>query len=597
MFRRVEQGMPVDAAYEADLKALGYFINSVGQIRMIGYPDKDFDFHFSNNDRHNEVRREAMQVCQRREVEDRLSALGLERLYLPTLNTIKPDGPHIPILAPSPDILKTRKRVIVIINDTLQDLGILAYRLLQRQPGINGGSVVNFAKEIIQRTMANSKAPVKEDFDLFKDGVGIDDKTKHAPGLIILNNGQLLYSWKYNQAKSLRSWSAMPRKSICHGQIEIHDVENRVEGNRNPEEHIKYVFEHVINNADLMAPDAEVYLIAIENGAESLLALLDKDLETYRSRITAMALIEPLTAPSYITNPDLKTFLHQRARQWKISSLSKDPFECVQMPQPPKEAAVNTVDTDDTLSILSLEDEVVCPAFGGGDSEPYGECVFTSSAVQHAVLDFFDEVSLDAPNYRNPDAFLGSPEAQTATPSTDPQAPDSDNDEDTDDPGPFSALPPLDLSPDQAHLETLKQSLAVMTLSLANTSATHPNPDVLAGLAGLRTRITKTRAAIDALTKKMLATGGLRSGEEDELRRQREHWSPKGLGPKIPFAGVMVDEELVRGAGLLDIAGEEVGDLEGLVDELGGEGDEGEGFGDISEKKGMDVGEKGEKGV
>jgi hypothetical protein len=39
----------------------GYFVNDLGQIRMINAPDKQYVFHSTNNDRVNEVLREAMQ--------------------------------------------------------------------------------------------------------------------------------------------------------------------------------------------------------------------------------------------------------------------------------------------------------------------------------------------------------------------------------------------------------------------------------------------------------------------------------------------------------------------------------------------------------
>jgi hypothetical protein len=91
-------------------------------------------------------------ACSRAEVIERLSKLGIRQLHLPQLSMTKPNGPHIPILTPPLDVLKARKRVVVIVNDTLQDLGILAYRQLQRTLGLNGGSVVNFAKELINRS-------------------------------------------------------------------------------------------------------------------------------------------------------------------------------------------------------------------------------------------------------------------------------------------------------------------------------------------------------------------------------------------------------------------------------------------------------------
>lgn len=200
---------------------------------------------------------------------NRLSALGLQQLYLPTLSNDRPDGPHIPILAPAKEVLKTRKRVIVIINDdTYQDLGILAYRELQREGGVNGGSVVNFAKRLASSPMQGIKNA---------NGNEKLDKDDLIPGLIVLNTGQLLYSHKLNKALSMRSWTALPRKSITHDPVKIHEVENRVEGHRTPAEHIKTVFDTVIKNPQFVSPEAEIYVVAIENGVEALVGYLHED--------------------------------------------------------------------------------------------------------------------------------------------------------------------------------------------------------------------------------------------------------------------------------------------------------------------------------
>lgn len=205
-------------------------------------------------------------------MEKRLHALGIRRVFLPGFTTAKPNAPHVPILAPPPDILRQHSRVIVLVNGGLQDLGVLAYRQLQRELGINGGSVVNFTKEMIQRSDTEN---ITED-DIFKDGFKLDDDAS-IPALVVLNAGQLLYSHKYNQAMTLRSWSAMPRKSITHDMIRIHEEENRVEGHRNAREHVQTIFDQVICNPDCIAPDAEVYVIAIEDGTENVLQLLQSD--------------------------------------------------------------------------------------------------------------------------------------------------------------------------------------------------------------------------------------------------------------------------------------------------------------------------------
>lgn len=59
MFRRLPGSLPEDPKFPADLNQLGYFINEKSQIRKINKPDEKFQFHITNNDRYNEVHREA----------------------------------------------------------------------------------------------------------------------------------------------------------------------------------------------------------------------------------------------------------------------------------------------------------------------------------------------------------------------------------------------------------------------------------------------------------------------------------------------------------------------------------------------------------
>lgn len=105
------------------------------------------------------------------------------------------------------------------MNSTLQDLGVLAYRCLQRELGVNGGSIVNFVKELINR----SRQP-NVDSDIFQDGVGVENPVSETPGLIVLNCGQLLYSHKFGEAKTIASWNSMPRKSAATEPPQITEV-------------------------------------------------------------------------------------------------------------------------------------------------------------------------------------------------------------------------------------------------------------------------------------------------------------------------------------------------------------------------------------
>lgn len=217
-----------------------------------------------------------MVECFRAETAKRLAALGIHKVYLPNYSKTKPNGPHIPILAPSPEILKTRKRVFVLINDLNQDLGILAYRQLQVEKGLNGGSVVNLVKDLIKHSLLEHDLGLSA--SIFEDGTAVINEDQ-TPGIVVLNPGQLLYSHKHNKAMSLRSWSAMPRKSCMHDMIKLHEEENSIAGHRTPVEHIKSVLTEVVYNVDRVSPDAEIYLVAIESGAQHMVELLEEDCE------------------------------------------------------------------------------------------------------------------------------------------------------------------------------------------------------------------------------------------------------------------------------------------------------------------------------
>ncbi|KAI4615425.1 uncharacterized protein J4E87_009103 [Alternaria ethzedia] len=581
-----------------DLNQLGFFINLSGDIRMIDAPEKPYVYHATNNERVNEVRREAMQTCQRKEAEKRLSYLGLECIHLPDFAMTKPNGPHVPILAPPPDLLKTRKRLIVLVNDTMQDLGILAYRQLQRELGINGGSVVNFAKEMVKCSDTDNTA--ERDAKIFKDGHVLQDKTT-TPALIVLNAGQLLYSHKYDQAMTLRSWSAMPRKSIAHDMVRIRDNENRVPGHENAKKHVKTVFDEVICNPDRVAADAEVYVIAIEDGTESILNLLTHDFGKYGTRITAMAFIHSLIDDSQIKDEQIRAFMHQRTRQWRFSDLTCNPQHCVDLPTD-YNRQVNgpcSADTPSTMQSIkhmswhasiptgpvsaltkafhslalsvtssagastptatststsgeestewSSGQAVICPTFAGGDNS-VGECIFTYPPTQHAILSFFQDVAQDPVHYRNPPGLQIFTEAPKPSPEN-PLALSSDHENDA---GLYlqNLLPQT--TSEHAELDEARERLAELQVALSACPTDAAELDK--GRVKLEVKVKSMEAKIEALEIKALSHGGLAAGEVVE---KREDWKPQVEGPQVPFAGTMVDSELLKAAGLMESVDEE----------------------------------------
>jgi hypothetical protein len=309
-----------------------------------------------------------------------------------------------------------------------------------------------------------------------------------------------------------------------------------------------------------------------------------------------MALVHSLTDDCQIKDPNLRAFLRQRTREWRHSTLVDDPQYCVELPRdyspqfattdmkmteqiawnedlvkpdlsstisnafhrlvisatPPDKTEPTSTTSEmemDTETDWSFGHAALCPTFAGGP-ESTGECIFTNEAVRHAILSFFEEVAQDPENYQNPRFHL-----YTNAPQPTPDSP-LELDVDRRDAFDFSSLPP-EMTPEQGELYFEKETLEQMKLALKAC------PDNVAelqqGRQKLTERIANQEVKIEKLKTKILATGGLKAGEASE---QRENWKPQKEGKKVKFAGVEVDSELLKAAGLLDTAEEELQKLE-----------------------------------
>lgn len=217
--------------------------------------------------------------CIRREVSKRLSDLGLSPLYLPTLSTAKPgkDTPHMAVLCTSPQLLKQKRRIFVIMNQLLEDLAIFSYRTLSHEGGIEKGSAISFVRELLARFSS-----LRSDTG-FVEACGKESNTNvnsfaepDGPGIIILNPGQLLYSYRHGKSMNPTSWNAKPRKSAVH-PIPLALPVNHVPGNTTIEEHLTFVFDKILGNTDFIAKDAELFLVGLGSGGNDLVTFLEKN--------------------------------------------------------------------------------------------------------------------------------------------------------------------------------------------------------------------------------------------------------------------------------------------------------------------------------
>ncbi|KAF7939259.1 uncharacterized protein EAE97_007339 [Botrytis byssoidea] len=347
MFRRLPSGLPKDPKFEPTLDGLGYFINEKDEIRSIENPKAYFKYFLTKNDRYNQLQREAMNHAIRDIVMTRLLSLGLQKILLP-LN-VPETSPHIHILT-SPN-LSTATRVIVLFYEPKDDIGVLAHRVLGGAGGIDTGSAVNMVKYIQEKGAASGEP--------------------EPPAIILANMGQLYWYRRGRKPVTLMTWSALPQSSCVEKTTRLDAIKNTVPGNRNTDEHIDYIFNHVIE--ELMPKVAKIDVIGVSEGAMGVTRFLD-ELENWKkwgSRMQAFAALATWWQSIDYRNPLLLEWMQARGRVYLNS---------------PEPAGTYLAGPDGTRRIIALGS----PVFSL--SEPYyTECLLPKG--YRTVIDFFQEVA------------------------------------------------------------------------------------------------------------------------------------------------------------------------------------------------------------
>jgi hypothetical protein len=226
-------------------------------------------------------------------------------------------------------------------------------------------------------------------------------------------------------------------------------------------------------------------------------------------------------------------------------------------------------ENEEKIAEWSSGQAVICPTFAGGNNS-VGECIFTYPPVQHAILSFFQDVAQDPLHYRNPPGlktYIAAPQPSPDHPLA--LSPINNNGDDDDEIGiNFGALT-LQMTPEQAELEEARERLA--ELRVAFTACPDGISELVQGRAklGKKIKVMETRVEdLENKTNKALLLGGggdhgglIVPGEEREEKDKKKggNWKMQVEGPKVPFAGTMVDSELLKAAGLVESAEEGLG--------------------------------------
>jgi hypothetical protein len=221
-------------------------------------------------------------------IHDRLAGLGLTKLPLPRGTPI--DSPHVPIFCSSD--LASKSRIVLLIGESVQDLGILAHRVATGPGGLNKGSMVSIVSSITstQRSSPEDDSP---------------------PGIVIANSGQLWWWPEGKKALTTTARHAVPMASAVHWGRFYDEQLNAIPRNTNPAAHVRCVFEDVLGC--MTASTARIDIIAVGDSADEIEAFLNND-ETWRiwgPRLNSLALLGGYYRAENVTCDGFGKFLRE----------------------------------------------------------------------------------------------------------------------------------------------------------------------------------------------------------------------------------------------------------------------------------------------
>ncbi|EFX02025.1 mitochondrial 40S ribosomal protein mrp2 [Grosmannia clavigera kw1407] len=310
--------LPEDSSFPEDLEKLGYYVNEDDEIRNIQDPRFYFKYFINRNMYYNDRQRFAFgctcsssffffrsffcsdtwlrPAATNSLVYDRLAKLGLRPVRLPL--GAAADEPHVTVLAT--DDLATAGRIVLFVGETVQDIGILARRIVGGAGGINKGSLVSMVEAVRK------------------------EQTEHrAPAILVFNPGQLFWWPQGGRALSLPARQGMPRPSAAHYPPRTLPGINSVPGHATADEHVASVFRDLL--APLLPPP-RLTVIAIAGGADALEGFLDQadNWRRWGPHMDSLALLGGLYEATDVKTNGFRQFLRKRARAYIPSTAPVD---------------------------------------------------------------------------------------------------------------------------------------------------------------------------------------------------------------------------------------------------------------------------------
>jgi hypothetical protein len=154
---------------------------------------------------------------------------------------------------------------------------------------------------------------------------------------VVLNPGQLFYSYAAKTNMTLTSWNTRCRKEVtdepfqidrmlntCPGELPVNTIDQlkliNTTGHRTPHEHCQTIFKHIL--PQILGDDTRLHILAIGDGSIPTVAVLDDLLKSPGAsiegrRVQSIALIEPQhDAPA---SSELQRLLSTKGKAWTQS--------------------------------------------------------------------------------------------------------------------------------------------------------------------------------------------------------------------------------------------------------------------------------------
>lgn len=225
-------------------------------------------------------------------------------------------------------------RVVVFFGEGLQQLGVLAHRVLGGPGGVDKGSVVSLVKALLggDNSNTNSSSSSKNDGEEAtekkkkkQDDDDDDNNTKTTKtGVILANTGERWWWPQGQRALTHRDSLGVKMKSCVHKAGSSDAVANLIPGSEDVGAHVRSVFERVLvapNDDDekkqegerggFVAPGARIQIIAVGEAAAAVETYLDQNWGRWGAKVDCLAMLGDGKPVYELENEGFKKFLRE----------------------------------------------------------------------------------------------------------------------------------------------------------------------------------------------------------------------------------------------------------------------------------------------